>query len=119
MENTITLEFLTLELIKAQARIEADEHDEDTYLMALGKAAERKLLKDIQRTKAEVEEMEGEWPEDLTLAALLLTSQWYLHREPTVNMSISVVPYAYEALYMPYRKGTYSSVDDDEDQEEE
>jgi hypothetical protein len=107
MSSEITLKFLSLEKIKAQARIESDFTEEDDYLMALGKAAERKLLKDICRSYDEVVEMEGEWPEDLTLAALLLTSNWYRHREPTENMSISVVPYAYEALYFPYRKGTY------------
>jgi hypothetical protein len=115
MANTITLQFLTLADIKAQARIEADFTDDDQYLMMLGKAAERRLLKDIQRTYDEVVEMEGEWPMDLTLAALLLTATWYKHREPEINQSMSVVPYtAYEGFYMPYRKGTYSSVEEDE-----
>ena len=113
MSNTITLQFLTLADIKAQARIEADFHDEDNYLMMLGKAAERRLLKDIQRTYDEVVEMEGEWPMDLTIAALMLTSSWYQHREPETNQSMAVVPYsAYEGFYMPYRKGTYSSEDE-------
>ena len=115
MANTITLQFLTLPDIKAQARIEANFTDDDQYLMMLGKAAERRLLKDIQRTYDEVVEMEGEWPMDLTLAALLLTATWYKHREPEINQSMSVVPYtAYEGFYMPYRKGTYSSVEEDE-----
>ena len=114
MANTITLQFLTLADIKAQARIEADFTDDDQYLMKLGKAAERRLLKDIQRTYDEVVEMEGEWPIDLTLAALLLTATWYKHREPETNQSMSVVPYtAYEGFYMPYRKGTYSSVEEE------
>ena len=114
MANTITLQFLTLADIKAQARIEADFTDDDQYLMMLGKAAERRLLKDIQRTYDEVVEMEGEWPMDLTLAALLLTATWYKHREPETNQSMSVVPYtAYEGFYMPYRKGTYSSVEEE------
>ena len=115
-DNTIQLQFLTLADIKAQARIEPSFTDEDGYLMRLGKAAERKLFKDIQRTYDEVVAAEGEWPEDLTLAALLLTSQWYVHREPTENQSMSVVPYAYDALYMPYRKGTYSSEEVEEDE---
>ena len=115
MANTITLQFLTLADIKAQARIEADFTDDDQYLMMLGKAAERRLLKDIQRTYDEVVAMEGEWPMDLTLAALLLTATWYKHREPEINHSMSVVPYtAYEGFYMPYRKGTYSSVEEEE-----
>ena len=106
---------MTLADIKAQARIEADFTDDDQYLKMLGKAAERRLLKDIQRTYDEVVEMEGEWPMDLTLAALLLTATWYKHREPETNQSMCVVPYtAYEGFYMPYRKGTYSSVEEDE-----
>lgn len=113
--SEITLKFLTLEGIKRQARIEPDFTDDDLYLLSLGRAAERKLLKDICRTYDEVKEMEGgEWPEDLTLAALLLTSQWYKYREPSENMSMSVVPYAYEDLYMPYRKGTYSHAEEEE-----
>ena len=114
-DNTIQLKFLSLADIKAQARIEPSFTDEDGYLMRLGKAAERKLFKDIQRTYDEVVEMEGEWPIDLTLAALLLTATWYKHREPETNQSMSVVPYTdYEGFYMPYRKGTYSSVEEDE-----
>ena len=109
------MQFLTLEDIKAQARIEADFTDDDQYLMMQGKAAERKVFKDIQRTYDEVVAMEGEWPIDLTLAALMLTAQWYKHRESTTNQSMSVVPYAYEALIMPYRKGTYSSAEEEED----
>ena len=112
-EPTITLQFLTLAQIKEQARIEADVHEEDNYLLALGKAAERKLLKDIYRTYDEVVAMEEEWPQDLTLAALLLVTSWYKYREPVEKASLSVVPYGYEALYMPYRKGTYSSVEEE------
>ena len=113
-ESTITLKFLTLADIKAQARIESDFTDEDNYLTMLGKAAERKLFADIQRTYDEVVTMEEEWPVDLTLAALLLTSYWYKHREAAENPSMSAIPYGYDALYMPYRKGTYSSVEEDE-----
>ena len=113
--SEITLKFLSLDKIKEQARVEKDFHDEDDYLMLLGKAAERKLFQDIQRTYDEVVEQEGEWPIDLTLAALLLTSGWYKHREPAENANMYAVPYGYEALYMPYRKGTYSSVKEDSD----
>jgi hypothetical protein len=116
MANTITLQFLTLEDIKAQVRLESSFTDEDNYLMMLGRAAERRLFKDIQRTYDEVVAMEGEWPMDLTMAALMLTASWYKNREPETNQSMSVVPYsAYEGFYMPYRKGTYSSVDEEDE----
>lgn len=114
MANTITLQFLTLTDIKDQVRLESSFTDEDNYLMMLGRAAERRLFKDIQRTYDEVVEMEGEWPMDLTLAALMLVASWYQHREPETNQSMAVVPYsAYEGFYMPYRKGTYSSEEED------
>ena len=114
MAETITLQFLTLPDIKAQVRIMPDDNFEDNYLLMLGKAAERRLLKDIQRTYDEVVEMEGEWPMDLTMAALMLTASWYKNREPETNQSMAVVPYsAYEGFYMPYRKGTYSSVEEE------
>ena len=112
--NTITLQFLTLADIKAQARIEPSFTDEDQYLLRLGRAAERHLLKDIQRTYDEVVDMEGEWPEDLTLAALTLTAYWYKYREPAENAQIYMVPYDYDNLYMPYRKGTYSSKEEED-----
>lgn len=112
--SEITLKFLTLADIKAQARIESDFTDEDGYLMMLGKAAERKIFKDTQRSYDEIVEMEGEWPVELTLAALLLTSLWYKHREPVEGQSMSIVPYGYDALYMPYRKGTYSHAEEEE-----
>jgi hypothetical protein len=116
MANTITLQFLTLADIKAQVRLESSFTDEDNYLMMLGRAAERRLFKDIQRTYEEVVAMEGEWPMDLTMAALMLTASWYKNREPETNQSMSVVPYsAYEGFYMPYRKGTYSSVDEEDE----
>lgn len=111
MANEITLKFLTLTDIKAQVRVESDYTDDDTYLMQLGKAAENHLFKDIQRSYDEVVEMEKGWPEDLTLAALMLVAHWYQHRESTTTQSMAIVPYAYENLYMPYRKGTYSSED--------
>ena len=111
----ITLQFLSLDDIKAQARIEEDFHDEDEYLMLLGRAAERNLLNSICRTYEEVVAEYGEWPEDLTLAALMLTSHWYNHHEPAESVTMSVVPYTYDLLYMPYRKGTYSSVNEEDE----
>ena len=113
MANTITLQFLTLEDIKAQTRVESDYTDDDQYLMLLGRAAERKVFNDTQRTYEEIVEIWGKWPEDLTLAALMLVASWYKNRESTTNQSMSVVAYGYEGLYMEYRKGTYSSVEEE------
>ena len=107
------MKFLSVDLIKMQSRI--DGNDEDTYLGMLGEAAERKLFNDTQRTYDEIKEANNdEWPTDLTLAALLLTSHWYKNREDASNVSMYLVPNAYEALYMPYRKGTYSSEEGEE-----
>lgn len=113
MADTITLQFLTLATIKAQLRIESEYTEEDEYLTSLGKVAERKVFKDTCRTYDEIVAMENdEWPIDLTHAALLLVGEWYKHREPDESVQMHDIPYGYEALYMPYRKGTYSSVEE-------
>lgn len=113
MSNTNTLAFLTLDDIKAQCRIVGNR--EDGILLRYGLAAERKLLKDIGRTQAEITQAEGCWPDDLTLAALMLCEQWYKYRSPVENVTLSVVPYGYEALYYPYRKATYSSTREEDE----
>ena len=114
--NKNPFKFLTLDAIKFQCSIVKEEDYWDEYLTALGQAAERKIFKDTCRTYEEIKEMEdGEWPSDLSLAALMLVAHWYKNREPQSNLSMYNVGYAYEALYMPYRKGTYSSIDEEEE----
>lgn len=98
------LKFLTLEDIRQQLRLDPEPSEETQYITHLGLTAERKVLKYISRTYDEVVEMEGEWPEDLTHAALLLVSQWYMYREPVERASLSVVPYGFDLLVKEYVK---------------
>lgn len=113
----ITLQFLTLEEIKEQARIEADFTEEDNYLMLLGKAAEKKVFNDLQRTYDEIVEGEEEntFPEPLILAGLMLTSYWYKNRESNPDKPTYDNPQGYFSLITEYRKGTYSHEENEEE----
>lgn len=99
------LKFLTLEGIRHQLHLDPEPPEETQYITHLGLTAERKVLKYINRTYDEVVDMEGEWPEDLTHAALLLVSQWYNVRESVERASLSVVPYGnFDFLVKEYVK---------------
>ena len=117
MAREITLQFLTLEEIKEQARIEAGFTEGDNYLMLLGKAAEKKVFNDLQHTYDEIVEGEKDntFPEPLILAGLMLTSYWYKNRESNPDKPTYDNPQGYFSLITEYRKGTYSHEDNEEE----
>ena len=54
-------------------------------------------------------------PEDIVSACLLLVDAYYQHRGPISQQNMYLIDYGYDALVMKFRKGTYSSVDEEED----
>lgn len=99
------LKFLTLDQIRNQLHLDPEPCSQTEYVKNLGFAAERKVLKYINRTYDEVVEAEGEWPEELTQAALMLVSEWYTYREPVERASMSVIPYGnFDFLVKEYVK---------------
>lgn len=107
--STPTLQFLTLADIKAQARIEADYTSEDGLLVRYGKAAERKIYSDTGYTYAELLELgdDGNFPEDLVTAGLMLAATWYEYRENIQNLQMYHVDYTYNYLISDYVKHTF------------
>lgn len=110
------MNFLTLDTIKKQARIDHDY--EDDLLTAYGEAAEEKILSDIGMTYAELVAEYTSVPKSLILAGLMLASTWYKYRENTENLQMYNVPYAYENLIAPYIIHTFPEDDDDETETE-
>lgn len=115
------MNFLTLDLIKAQARIEND--DEDTLLTLYGEAAESKIYSDTGYSYDELLAMSIERnggttiDTKLTMAGLMLASTWYKHRENVENVQMYGVSYAYENLIADYVKHTFP--EDEEEEEDE
>ena len=94
------MKFLTLQDMKAQARIDPEYTAEDTLLTNYGNAAERKIFSDTGYTYEELLERgdDDNFPEDLVLAGLMLTATWYRYRENIENLSMSHVDYSYNWL---------------------
>lgn len=103
------MKFLTLQDIKAQARIDPEYTDEDTLLTNYAKAAERKIFSDTGYTYEELLARgdDGNFPEDLVLAGLMLAATWYRYRENIENLSMSHVDYSYNWLISDYVKHTF------------
>ena len=117
-ERTYTLHWVTLNDIKDQLRIERDNTQEDTLLTRYGATAEKFILRYIQRTEEELKAMNTDdptqVPEDIVSATLMLCDLYYQYRGPVSMQNLYLIDYGFDALVMPFRKGTYSSVDDDE-----
>ena len=113
------MRWLTLTDIKAQLRIEESYTQEDTLLTRYGATAENFTLRYIQRTEDELKAMNDldptKVPEDIVSASLMLVDLYYQYRGPISMQNLYLIDYGFDALVAPFRKGTYSSVDEEEE----
>ena len=118
-ERTYTMRWLTLEDIKDQLRIEQEDTSQDKLLTRYGATAENFTLGYLQRTEDELKAMNDQdptlVPEDIVSATLMLVDLYYQYRGPVSMQNLYLIDYGFDALVMPFRKGTYSSVDDEEE----
>lgn len=102
MATTPTLKWLSLDDIKDQCRIEPEFTLEDDLLKKYGKSAEDIILQMINNTYHGLLEQYGEVPQNIVHVSLMLVDEWYMHRSPVENLSISSVPYTFDLLLKPY-----------------
>ncbi|MTI12636.1 head-tail connector protein [Sansalvadorimonas verongulae] len=100
------MQFLTIEQIKQQCRIEHDE--EDSLLEFYGRAAESVVVKDLNRNvyTSAVPDDDSTGiviSEDIKAAMLLMVAQLYENREVTSELTMKEVPMAYDYLLGSYR----------------
>lgn len=94
---------LSLEELKAHMRIDADYTADDGYIERLGKAALRHVFHATNRPMEELIAMgEGEFPEELRLAACQLAAHWFRVREVVSSLSQNRVPDTFDVLVKPY-----------------
>ena len=91
---------VTLEEIKANARIEGNA--EDTLLESLGEAAEVTVLNLIERTQEDIEAEFGKVPAPIRQAILMYTNHLYEHRGIVNPTALYNVPYSIDAMIKPY-----------------
>ncbi len=102
------MQFLTLEQIKNQLRIEPEDIEEDQELMFFGSVAEAAVKNHLNRNlyvdQVPDDDSTGLVVTDsITMAMLLMVGQLYENREATSERTIKEVPLAYSYLLNSYR----------------
>ena len=98
------MNWLTLEKIKAQCRIEPDFTDEDSLLEMYGDTAEETVLNAMNRSYTDVIEVYGRVPAPVVQASLMLVDLSYQHRSPVSPQQMYMVPYTFDLLIKPYMR---------------
>lgn len=108
------MEFLTLDLIKGQLRLDDTQAElEGELLKMYGDSAERTVLNLIRRSMDELTDEYGTVPQPLVLAALMLVDLSYQHRTMVTQASLSAVHYTFDSLIKPYMRLTTESGGDE------
>ena len=102
------MQFLTLDLIKHQCRLELDQHHEDTILSLYGAAAEACVASYLNRrlyTDAVPEDDSNGTvvKDDIRMAMLLVVSFLYENRSETPETAEMPMPITARHLLAPYR----------------
>ena len=104
------MEFLTLDLIKGQLRLDDIQMElEGDLLEMYGESAEQTVLNLIRRSIDELTDEYGAVPRPLVLAALMLVDLSYQHRTMVTQANLSAVPYTFDLLIKPYMRLTTAS----------
>ena len=94
---------VSLDVFKKHVRAD-DCADDDDYLTELLETAESAVIKATNRSKDELEQMEGKFPPMLKQAMMMLAAHWYNQRESVSTVQMHAVPDALQALIKPFRK---------------
>lgn len=90
--------YLVLADIKKHLNVDTSFTDDDTYISALGTAAEEAVEKYIDYPLSQLEDSTKKLPQSVIQAMYLLIGTWYNTRESVSNTNTSVVPHAFEFL---------------------
>lgn len=93
-----------MDMLKAQCRIEPDNHDEDALLTTYLQAAAEVVLQYLGRSLSSLYDEYGEVPAALQTAQLLLAADLYANREAGRVNSISAVNTGVAHLINAYRR---------------
>lgn len=89
--------FVTLETAKKHLNLDDYFTEDDNYVISLIKVAEDAVSKRIDR-KLDCCLVDGELPDTIKHAILLLVGNWYQNREPVAFTSAAEIPYTFEFL---------------------
>lgn len=98
----------TIEMLRAQCRIDIDDTTEDEVLTLYYGAARRKAENFINRHLYEEEVPETDpdglvIADDILLALMLLVGHWYENKEESSDAAKTSIPFGFTSLIEPYR----------------
>lgn len=96
------MNWMTLQQIKQQLRIEPDMTMEDDLLTLYGESAETIITELCRRTYQDFLDEYGEIPAPIKHASLMLVDVSYHNRSPLSMTSLSMVSYSFDQLIRPY-----------------
>jgi len=99
--------YLTLAEIKKHLNIDTTFTDDDTYLSALGDAAEEVVSRYIDQPLSLLEDDQHHIPKPLVFAMLLWCGTAYAVRESVSTVTMSSVPNNFEMLCDLYRNYSF------------
>lgn len=88
---------------KKHLNIDEDFKDDDMYIASLVQVAEEIVAKDIDTKLSDLENEDGDIPNPLKQAMLLLVGNFYANRESVAYASMTKVPYSYQYLIDLYK----------------
>lgn len=95
------MKWLTLDYIKAHARITHDIENEK--ISEMGEAAETAILNLLNRTYEDLVEQYGGVPKDIVYASASLVAYWYGDgAESAGKTQLSAIPYNFDFILKPY-----------------
>jgi len=106
------MEFLSIEEIKAQCRIDSADTSEDELLETFGASAECTICNMINRSMEEIVDTYSELPPPLRQAMLILAADGYKNREATTQNAVNNIPYGVQNLISHYIKLTDRTTDE-------
>lgn len=100
------LNFISIEEVKTQCRIDPEDNTEDTLLQTFAEAAEQTVQNLINRDAANIIDEYTEVPAPVKTAMLILSAQYYKYREATTQDNVNNVPWGVQNLLLPYTRLT-------------
>lgn len=95
--------YIYLEDAKKHLNIDQDFLDDDMYIASLIQVAEEIVQQDIDTRLVDLEDDDGDIPNPLKQAMLLLVGNFYANRESVAYANMVKVPYSYQYLIDLYK----------------
>ena len=101
--KSVKIMYTDLDTIKRHLNVDSDFYEDDMYICDLMDVAEKAVEREIDTPLSQLEDDNGNIPQPLVHAMLLMVGNFYANRESISYASSQNVPYSYQYLCDLYR----------------